>query len=277
MKPLEIGVCSWSLKAANLAEAPRVCKEELGLNLIQLGFFDDASLEPAALEALAEAVQATGVEVSATCVGHPGEDYSSIEAIAKTGGYVPDDQWQERFERTVRVRDFTATIGARMLTTHVGFVPHDPAEPRYQVMLDRLRAVADSLAEKSITLTMETGQEPVDVLKRFIADIDRPNVKVNFDPGNVILYGIGSPVEAAEALGDHIAHVHCKDATLSDQPGVAWGTEVPLGTGQAELPKVISKLRAIGYTGPLVIEREAGQDPIGDIRKGIEFLNNLLA
>ena len=144
-------------------------------------------------------------------------------------------------------------------------------------MRQRLQTVADCLAEKNITLTMETGQEPADVLLRFIADVGRPNVKVNFDPGNVILYGIGDPVEAAEKLAPHIAHMHCKDATASDQPGVTWGQEVPLGQGQARLGEVIKTLKSRGYKGPLVIEREAGADRIGDIRSGIQFLNGVLA
>ena len=44
MKPLQIGMCSWSLKAPTFAEALEVCKEQIGLNLIQLGFFNDQQL-----------------------------------------------------------------------------------------------------------------------------------------------------------------------------------------------------------------------------------------
>jgi len=276
MQPFQIGVCSWSLRAGSLAEAVRLCKEKLGLSLMQLGFFDDASLEPAALEEVAKAVAETGVEISATCVGHPGEDYSTIENIARTGGYVPDAEWEERFQRTIKVRDATARLGVKILTTHVGFVPHDKDDPAYAKMVERVRAVADALAEKGITLTMETGQEPVPVLKQFIADLQRPNVKVNFDPANMILYGAGDPLEAVQELGTLIAHVHCKDAIASDAPGKTWGQEVPLGTGQAKVPQIIEKLKQIGYQGPLVIEREAGEDRFRDIRQGIEFLKSLL-
>lgn len=274
MKPLQIGMCSWSLKAPTLAEGLQICKEQLGLNLIQLGFNSEQLAAP---QATIDTVRASGIEVSATCVTFPGEDYKTIETIAATGGYVPDDQWKDRFERTVKVRDITADLGVRLLTTHIGFVPHDPSSERYRIMRDRLQTVADCLAEKNIILTMETGQEPADVLLQFIADVGRPNIKVNFDPGNVILYGIGDPVEAAEKLAPHIAHMHCKDATASDAPGVKWGQEVPLGQGQARLGEVIKTLKSRGYAGPLIIEREAGADRVGDIRSGIQFLNSVLA
>lgn len=275
MKPLQMGMCSWSLKAPTFAEALEACKSQLGLRLIQLGFFNDQQL--ADRQATIDAVKASGIEVSATCVGHPGEDYSSIATIARTGGYFPADLWKDRYERTVKVRDITVGLGVKMMTTHIGFVPHDAGTAEYGAMRQRLQTIADCLAEKDITLTMETGQEPVDVLLRFIADVNRPNVKVNFDPGNVILYGIGDPLEAAEKLAPHIAHMHCKDGIASDAPGVKWGSEVPLGKGQARLGEIIPMLKARGYAGPLVIEREAGPDRVGDIREGIKFLTRVLA
>jgi L-ribulose-5-phosphate 3-epimerase len=275
VKPLQIGMCSWSLKAPTFSEALKTCKEQLGLNLIQLGFFSDQHMTNA--DATIAAVKASGVEVSATCVGFGGEDYSSIVSIARTGGYVPDGDWERRYQRTLKVRDITAGLGVAMMTTHIGFVPHDADAPAYRTMRQRMQTIADCLAEKNVTLTMETGQEPADVLLQFIADVGRPNIKVNFDPGNVILYGIGDPVEAAAKLAPHIAHMHCKDAIASDQPGVKWGREVPLGQGQARLAEVIRTLKARGYTGPLIIEREAGADRVGDIRTGIQFLKGVLA
>lgn len=275
MKPLQIGMCSWSLKAPTFTDALTICKQQIGLNLIQLGLMNDQQL--ADQQTTIDTVKASGIEVSATCVGHPGENYKTIADIARTGGFLPDDQWPARFERVVKVRDITAGLGVKLLTTHIGFVPHDPTSAAYATMRKRLQAIADCLAERNITLTMETGQEPIDVLLRFITDIDRPNAKVNFDPGNVILYGIGDPFEAAKKLAPHIAHMHCKDAIASDQPGVKWGQEVPLGKGQARLAEIIPMLRDRGYTGPLVIEREAGADRIGDIREGIRFLNGVLA
>ncbi len=275
MKPLQIGICSWSLKAPTFSEALVMCKKEFGLSLIQLGFFNDQQL--ADQQATIDTVRASGIEVSATCVGVAGENYKTIEIIAQTGGYFPNDPWKERFERTVKVRDITAGLGVKMMTTHIGFVPHDVNSAEYHTMRQRLQTVADCLAEKNITLTMETGQEPAEILLQFIADVDRPNIKVNFDPGNVILYGIGDPVEAAKKLAPHIAHMHCKDALPSDQPGVTWGEEMPLGQGSARLGEVIETLKACGYKGALIIEREAGMDRIGDIRTGIQFLERVLA
>jgi len=276
MKPLQIGVCSWSLRQPDLATALRVAKEQLGLDLMQVGFFDEAVLEASGDRAVVDAVQASGLEVSATCVGFVGEDYSSIDAIAQTGGYRPDDQFAARLAKTIRVRDLTVALGAPMMTTHIGFVPEGGSGPAYASMVERLQRVCDALGEKGVVLTMETGQESAAHLMQFIDDVNRPNIRVNFDPANMVLYGVGDPVEAVGVLGERIAHVHCKDARFSDSPGKTWGQEVPLGQGEANVSGVLGKLRQIGYTGPLVIEREGGDDRIPDVRAGISFLRALL-
>ena len=60
------------------------------------------------------------------------------------------------------------------------------------------------------------------------------------------------------------------------RPKDEWGEEVVLGTGQADIPRIVSKLRAHGYTGALAIEREAGNQRVADIQEAINLLDSLL-
>ncbi len=276
MKPLDIGVCSWSLKQPDLATACKVAKEQLGLGLMQVGFFDTSVGDEAGDDAVLAAVNDAGLEVSATCIGYASEDYSSIAQIAKTGGYLPDEYWDERLRLTLRVRDITVKLGATMMMTHIGFVPHDKTAPAHATMVDRLKQVTDALGEKGITLAMETGQEPPEALLDFIAAVGRDNIRVNFDPANMILYGVGKPTDAVDVLKDHIAHLHAKDATWSSDPGKEWGEEVVLGTGEAHIPQIVEKLKSYGYAGPLVIEREAGDNRIEDVQTAANLLRSLV-
>lgn len=276
MKPLEIGVCSWSLKQPDLASACRVTKQELGLDLIQLGFFDTSILDESGDDAILAAVKDNDLEVSATCIGYASEDYSSIAQIAKTGGYLPDEFWDERFKLTCRLSEITAKLGVSMLMTHIGFVPHDKADPAHGKMVDRLKQVTDVLGEKDITLLMETGQEPPATLVEFIGEVGRDNIRVNYDPANMILYGVDKPYEVIDVLKDYISHIHAKDANWSTDPGTEWGEEVVLGTGQADIPQIVSKLKSFGYDGPLVIEREAGDTRIADVQAGIKLLETVV-
>ena len=69
--------------------------------------------------------------------------------------------------------------------------------------------------------------------------------------------------------------VHVKDAKRSDRPGQVWGATVPIGTGDAEIPRVISKLRIIGYNGPLLLESRRGEDFYA-LRDAVAYLRTLL-
>ncbi len=115
-------------------------------------------------------------------------------------------------------------------------------------------------AEKGITLAFETGQESAELLRRTLDDLKAPNLKVNFDPANMLLYDMGDPIRAVEILGADIRSVHVKDARRPQTPG-QWGEEVPLGQGAVDIRRFVRALQAIGYTGPLVVEREVGDQP----------------
>ncbi len=276
MSPLETGVCTWSLQAPDIATALSTIKNELEINVAQLGFFDESVLDEAGDDKILATVEASGVELSGTCAGFIGEDYSTIQAIAKTGGYVPDDTFDRRFEVTARIAEITRKLGVKLFTVHVGFVPEEKGAA-YDKVVDRLKRIANLLGEKGLTLTMESGQEEPEALVEFMAAVGAPNVKANFDPANLILYGVAKPLEAVGVLLEHIAHVHMKDATWSKTPRDSWGEEVVLGTGETNIPLIVSKLQAGGYTGPLVIEREAGDTRVDDIREGANLLAALVS
>lgn len=274
MEPLEIGVCSWSLREPDVRKAFDLVRSEFGLSVVQYGFMKNAS--PGAMDGqVIDAARDFGVEISATFLAFEGEDYGSIDSISRTGGLAPDDALESRVRVIAEAAESTARFGVNLLCMHVGHIPDDTADPRYKQMVGRTAAVADLLARHHITLGMESGRESPATLKNFLRDVGRENVRVNLDPGNLILYGVCEPVEAVTALKGHIAHVHLKDATWSDAPGRTWGQEAPLGSGDAEIPRVVSKLRAAGYQGPLVIECGAGPDHIACIGDAVEYLATL--
>jgi sugar phosphate isomerase/epimerase len=121
--------------------------------------------------------------------------------------------------------------------------------------------LCDHCRRNGQALHLETGQEPADVLLAFIRAVERDNLFINFDPANMILYGIGDPIEALEKLGPYVRSVHCKDAKWAARPGEEWGKEVRLGEGDVGMEAYLRTLKEIGYTGPLTIERELSQEP----------------
>jgi len=216
------------------------------------------------------------VRIVGTFAGFEGEDYASIASIAETGGLTPDEHYRKRLEMIRRVGALSAATGCPFVAIHVGTVPAETDAPTWTKLIERTREAADMLASTGLRLLLETGREPVDVLTAFIDALERDNVAVNFDPGNLIVYGVDDPVRAVSTLRTRIENVHLKDAFRSSDPGVAYGSRASLGTGDAGIARVISKLRVTGYTGPLLIEGGGPQGSIGAIREAASYVRSML-
>jgi sugar phosphate isomerase/epimerase len=266
----EIGVCTWSLRPADMADLVAQVKQ-LELNHIQLALAPLLSLDDKRKHQELGHLRAAGFQITGGMIAFPGEDYSSIAMIRDTGGYVPDKDWDVRKQMTIQAGKLAAELGVKLLSTHVGFIPKSNSV-NYGILVGRIREIAAALGEFGVDLLMETGQEQGAELLQFLNDLAVRNIHINFDPANMILYGAGDPIEAIQTLGRHIRHVHIKDGTLSKQPGVKWGEEVPFGTGQVPVRQFLSALKSVGYAGPLVIEREAGETRLKDVRTAIESL-----
>jgi sugar phosphate isomerase/epimerase len=251
---------------------------KLGVRCGQLGIPGGMKLSETAAgnwkKALAEA-QFTVVTVFAA---YEGEDYADIPTVQRTVGFIPPTTRAEREARTMAVSDFAARLGVSSIACHIGFVPEDKGHPDYVAVRDVVRRVCDHAASHGQTFALETGQEPANVLSAFIADVARENLKINFDPANLILYGTGEPIAALRVLARHVASVHCKDG---DWPplGVAGalGTERALGKGSVGIPSFVQVLREIGFRGPLNVERESEDQAQRwrEIADGVAWLRTL--
>jgi sugar phosphate isomerase/epimerase len=220
--------------------------------------------------------------ITITCVfgGFEGESYADIPTTQSTVGLVPAETRAARTAELKEIADFARLLGVDVVGLHVGFVPHDTTDPTYQQVVNVTREVCDHCAGNDQTLHLETGQESADTLLQFIADVDRQNLFVNFDPANMILYGSGEPLEALRKIGQYVRSIHVKDAKWSDQPGVTWGAEMPLGNGDVGMEDYLWTLDAIGFHGPLTIEREIPQEPDrqkAEIGAALQLLKDLKA
>ncbi len=276
LEDLEIGLMFW---ATNDARETLQQVKQFGVRAGQLGFPGELSLDGAA-EMWDEALTAEHfTPVTAVC-SYVGELYQDIPAVQRTVGLVPEGTRAERVARTKAVSDVARKLGIDSVACHIGFISHDFGSASYAEIRDVARDICDYCGKNGQSFTLETGQEPAKVLSQFIADVKRKNLKINFDPANMILYGTGDPVEALGVLGINVISVHCKDG---DWPPVehpkALGIEKPLGEGSVDLPAFISKLKEIGYRGVLSIEREEPdeQKRAADIRKAVSLLQRLTA
>jgi L-ribulose-5-phosphate 3-epimerase len=276
IEPLAIGVCSWSLQVTSVPELKGFL-DKLGVDVVQIACGDPHHASWNEGDAMPQAAKKAGFRMSGTMLGFPGEDYTTPKHIEKTGGFGDPATRPERLERFQWGLERTKTLGLSDIMLHAGFLP-EPGQPDRKAFLDTLTKVGQLAAEKGITVAFETGQETADLLKRTLDELKAPNLKVNFDPANMLLYDKGDPIRAVELLGPYIRSVHVKDANRTKVPGT-WGEEVPLGKGQANIKLFVKTLKKVGYQGPLCIEREVGDQKqrFEDIAHGIRYLRECLA
>src|SRR5579884_2191094 len=276
IEPLAVGVCSWSLQVKSVPELKRFL-DRLGIDVVQIACGDPHHAAWDEGEGLPAAARAAGFRMSGTMLGFPGEDYTTPQTIQKTGGFGDPATRPERLERFQWALDRTRALGLSDVMLHAGFLP-EPGSPERKSFLDTLGKVSQLAAEKGVTIAFETGQETADLLRLTLDELKCPNLKVNFDPANMLLYDKGDPIRAVEVLGPDIRSVHVKDANRPKVSG-QWGEEVRLGEGQANIRQFVRTLKKVGYRGPLCIEREVGnqEQRVADIAHGIRYLQQCLA
>jgi len=273
-KPLEIGIMLGvgDDPAESLAKVKAV-----GVTNAQMGCPPDEYLGGTKFEQLRTAIRESGIAITAVFCGFAGESYADIPTVQRTVGYVPAATREERVQKTFAISEFARGLGVDEVAAHIGFVPEDPKDPTYKEILATIQRIADYCRKNGQVFALETGQESAETLLRFLKDVNRDNVKVNFDPANMILYGCGEPIAAMETLKEYIVSTHAKDAKWSSQPKITWGTETPLGQGDVGMERYVAKLKEIGYDGYITIEREiSGEQQLEDIRAGIALLRSLV-
>ena len=222
--------------------------------------------------------QEAGIAITCLFAGFEGESYADIPTVERTVGLVNSETQDARCAELKQIADFGKQLEVPAVGLHIGFVPHDTQSPGYARIVEVAQDVCSHCLANDQAVHLETGQETAEALLRFLQDVDRENLFINFDPANMILYGAGEPLPALQMLGKYVRSVHCKDAKWSDEPGKTWGEEVPLGAGDVDIRSYLSTLKGIGYNGPLTIEREIPQEAErqrSEIGQAVDLLINL--
>lgn len=276
MPPFDLGFCTWTVNRSD----PRAAIERVGvidgLRAVQVGAFSKSALNAVDPEAIQSSAKHAGLSIVGFFLGLEGENYQSIVSIAETGGLAPDQFLDERLSQLESAAALTRALEAPSLSLHAGTIPEDDASELRRKLVDRARTAAEIAARHGLNLLLETGRESAAALARFMDDVGAPNLAVSFDPANFVIYGTVDPVKAVTALRDRIELAHLKDATRSPRPGVTYGAKAPFGNGDVMIPRVLSKLRAVGYSGPLLLETDPGEDLAG-LRDAVRYLQSMLA
>jgi len=246
---------------------------ELGFPTCQAATED---FDPELARRLRAAADRNGIEVTALSSLGPGKHVWDFYEGPLTIGVVPAQTRRTRIDHMKRASDFAKLCGVPALHSHAGFIPENPNDPVYKDTVAALKEIAAHCKANGQIFLYETGQESPVTLLRTIQDVGLDNQFVNLDTANLILYGKGNPMDALDVIGHLVRGIHAKDGLFPTDPR-RLGKEVPIGEGKADFPRLIPRLRELGYRGAMTIEREiSGPRQIEDIKKSKLYLEKLL-
>lgn len=146
------------------------------------------------------------------------------------------------------------TMGVRYL-----FLSVKRREVEKSVIYERLRQAGDIARRHGVIIALETHPDlgtNGTVQRETMEQVHHPNVRVNFDTGNIHYYNrdTDAPAELRKIM-EHVATVEVKD----HRGGCGTWDFPALGQGQVDFPAVLRILREHGYRGPVTIEIEGLQ------------------
>ena len=256
--------------------------KELGVEGIQFftvtGEMDPENLDAEKRQELKKRIADHGLEIASTC-GH-----------IDMKGFITEEGNKWKVPKTKKILELATDLGTDIVTGHIGHLDPEADPAGWDAARKAMEEIGEHGKKVGALFAEETGPEPPEVLREFIESCDTDGLKVNYDPANLVMVAGVDPVPGVKVLAPYIVHTHAKDGLrrgtwgvgeffealehVGDTP-IAWGdyfAEVPLGQGNVGFPAWIAALSEIGFNGYLTIEREVGEDPVSDIKGGIEFL-----
>ena len=258
-----LGVCSWSLQPNGIDALIRDL-QTLGIRRVQIDL-DAIRQAPASWSNVLETFHKNNIHCDSGMFRCVGEDYSTLESIRRTGGVVPDETWQDTWETAQAAAKRASELRLKVVTFHAGFIPDEETDPVFEKLLHRIRLIADVFGANGVDVGLETGQETASTLQRFLTQLGRVNVGVNFDPANMLILDMGDPIDALEILRPWIRQCHIKDGVRPSHSG-GKGSEAVVGTGEVDWPDFLKALQQLNIPGGYFIEREAGNSRLTDIK-----------
>lgn len=203
---------------------------------------------------------------------------------------------QQELENFLRVIVFAGERGIKVLNVFAGLIhprearrghPEDTgscvaSEEHWQRTVDYFHVAADAAAAYDMVLAFEThagyihdlAAPSVELIKR----VDRANVRVNFDFGNIYLHPENQGLEGEiRHLGPQIAYVHLKNVVSLAKFGVNARFATPLADGDINNYVLLRTLFATGYQGILAIENTMPGDKRPLMAKDLNYLKDTVA
>jgi sugar phosphate isomerase/epimerase len=202
-------------------------------------------------------------------LGHLIEGGVPIEEVARglSAGrhtvWVVSGGWCDFYHRAPRIEETFASIdrqvgiarqlGVGKLRLFFGRLKREQySNESRDLICENLRRLSDRHPDIALLFENHDGASLCpDICREILGLVDRPNVRMNFDPINFERAGVGS-MDALRVLLPLIGHVHLK--------GLDGGELCEFGVGDVDLTPVLRSLLSHGYAGSFTVEYEGTFD-----------------
>lgn len=155
------------------------------------------------------------------------------------------------------VEDFQSTLNiANEMNVNVIFVSVHAGETDKNTVYDRLRAIGENAEPLGVKVCLETHPDLIhngDIALETMKAVNHPNIRVNFDTGNVYFYNHNvDAVTEVQKIVDYVGAVHLKDTNGGYR---TWHFPA-LGEGIVDYKAVFQTLNDVGFYGPFTMELE---------------------
>ncbi len=227
------------------------------LAIAQIGYEGTEFWQPFLAEvdmaALRDAVDESGLKVAQICA-----------YFNWTG---TEQEWKESMENVRRFISYSLGLGKPFIRVFTGKVGSAEATPeQWNACVRGLREACDMAAADGIGFNLESHrnnlQDTPESALRLIADVDRPNLGINFQPWDGF-----DPLESLKLVFPHVRHAHVSNH--KDRRAIQ------LSEGDTPWPALVRELKERDYKGFLSAEH-AVQPVLDFARRSYDFLKGLI-
>jgi sugar phosphate isomerase/epimerase len=181
------------------------------------------------------------------------------------------EQLDARIAAIRQAMQFAWDLKCRVLTCRIGRLPEDSSSSEGS----RLREVLADLAAHGnrigVTLSITPSGDDAAALTALVNGVDTGPLGLDFDAAERIM-SRRKPAQSLRDVHGLVTHMTVRDAVRDADGG---GREVPVGRGECDWPELLAVIDEMNYTGWLTVERTAGDDPIGDASRAVQYLQNV--
>ncbi|NLO04380.1 MAG: sugar phosphate isomerase/epimerase [candidate division WS1 bacterium] len=252
---LRIAICSKILQDYEISEAVSIAAEigYEGIEVFGVEKHLPADVSDGRVRSLAGQLRNAGMECVTLC--------TYIGAFSQKS----DDECLRDVEHFRRYMDIAEELECDMIRVQPGGPPKPTAarEDHWERAAFYLRECCDLALSRDLGVVMENNfglSATCDATLEMIARVDRPNLGINYDPGNLYRLDRYYGIEALARFGEFVWNVQVKDCYHDDSTD---DYQLLLGEGEVDYGSIFAWLNENDYDGH--VSAESHKEPTDDL------------